>query len=56
MRSSDGINDDMQLSIVVLPEPVPPQTSTFSRALTIACMNSTMSAVTVSLSIKSSTV
>ena len=37
MRSSSGTKLDRQLSIVVLPEPVPPQTSRLSRAVTTAC-------------------
>ena len=33
MRSSFGMNDESTLSIVVLPEPVPPETRMFSASL-----------------------
>ena len=36
IRSPSGMNDDSALSVVVLPEPVPPLTRTFSRARTAA--------------------
>ena len=54
-RSSTGMKAEIQLSIVVLPEPVPPQTSTLRRARMIARMNSTMSCVMLSLATRSST-
>ena len=39
MRSFSGINDDMTFKVVVLPEPVPPDTSMLIRALTQARKN-----------------
>ena len=39
MRSSRGTNDDIAFSIVVLPEPVPPEMRTFSFPLTHAARN-----------------
>ena len=36
MRSSPGMNDDSTLSVVVLPAPVPPETTTLSRPRTQA--------------------
>ena len=39
MRSSLGTNDDIAFSIVVLPEPVPPEIRTFSFPLTHAARN-----------------
>ena len=56
MRSSFGMNDDRTLSVVVLPEPVPPQTNTFRRASTAARRNSNMSGVAVPNRMRSSTV
>ncbi len=56
MRSSFGMNDDRMLSIVVLPEPVPPETKMLSRASTQAFRKSNMSGVDVPKRIRSSTV
>ena len=56
IRSSFGMNDDRTLSVVVLPEPVPPETKTFRRASTQALRKSNMSAVAVPNRIRSSTV
>src|SRR4051794_41958913 len=56
MRSSFGMNDDSTLRVVVLPEPVPPDTNTLRRASTAARRNSNMSGVAVPNRIRSSTV
>ena len=56
MRSSLGMNDDRTLSVVVLPEPVPPDTKRFSRASMHARRNSNISGVAVPNPIRSSTV
>ncbi len=56
MRSSDGMKDDKTLSSVVLPEPVPPDTTQLSRACTHALRNSTASAVSEPYEIRFSTV
>src|SRR3972149_6544617 len=51
MRSSFGMNCDRTLSIVVLPEPVPPEMTALMREMTQALRNSTASAVIVPYSI-----
>ena len=56
IRSSSGIKEDSTLSSVVLPEPVPPDTTIFSRATTHACKNSATSSVNDPQWIRSSTV
>ena len=56
MRSSFGMNDDRTFSIVVLPEPVPPETTMFRRASTQARRKSNISGVAVPKRIRSSTV
>ena len=56
MRSSFGMNDDSTLRVVVLPEPVPPDTKMFRRASTQARRKSNMSAVAVPNRMRSSTV
>ena len=56
MRSSTGMLADMTLSKVVLPLPVPPETSTFNRARTRPLINSAMPAVSAPMRIKSCTV
>ena len=56
MRSSLGMNDDRTLSIVVLPEPVPPETKMFRRASTHARRKSNISGVAVPKRIRSSVV
>ena len=50
------MNDESTLSIVVLPEPVPPETTMLSRASTQALRNVAISAVNVPNRIRSSTV
>ena len=40
MRSSDGMKDDSTLSVVVLPAPVPPETTMLSRPRTQASRKS----------------
>jgi hypothetical protein len=56
IRSSSGMNADTTLSVVVLPEPVPPETKTFSLASTHAFRKSNISAVAVPKRTRSSTV
>ena len=56
MRSSFGMNDERTLSIVVLPEPVPPETKTLRRASTHARRKSNISGVEVPKRIRSSVV
>ncbi len=56
MRSSLGMNDESTLRVVVLPEPVPPETNRFSRASMQAWRNSNISGVAVPNRIRSSTV
>ncbi len=56
IRSSSGMNDDSTLRVVVLPEPVPPDTKMLSRASTQARRNSNISGVAVPNAIRSSTV
>ena len=56
IRSSFGMNDDSTLRVVVLPEPVPPETNRFSRASMHACRNSNISGVAVPNLTRSSTV
>ena len=56
IRSSSGMNDESTLSIVVLPEPVPPETTMLSRASTQALRNVAISGVKVPKRIRSSTV
>ena len=56
IRSSFGMNDERTLSVVVLPEPVPPETKMFRRASTHARRKSNMSAVAVPNRMRSSTV
>ena len=56
IRSSFGMNDDRTFRVVVLPEPVPPDTKRFRRASTQALRKSNMSAVAVPNRIRSSTV
>ena len=56
MRSSLGRKDDSTLSVVVLPEPVPPETKMFSRACTQARRNSNISGVAVPKRTRSSVV
>src|SRR5260221_14376126 len=50
------MNDDRTFSVVVLPEPVPPETKMFKRASTQARRNSNMSVVAVPKRIRSSVV
>ena len=56
IRSSFGMNDERTLSVVVLPEPVPPETKMFRRASTQARRKSNMSGVAVPNRTRSSTV
>ena len=56
IRSSFGMNDERTLRVVVLPEPVPPDTKMFNRASTHARRKSNMSAVAVPNRMRSSTV
>ena len=56
MRSSLGMKDERMLSIVVLPEPVPPATKMFRRASTHALRKSNISGVAVPKRMRSSTV
>ncbi len=56
IRSSLGMNDERTLSVVVLPEPVPPETKMFRRASTQALRKSNISGVAVPKRIRSSTV
>ena len=56
IRSSSGMNDDRTLRVVVLPEPVPPDTKTLRRASTQTLRNSNISAVAVPKRTRSSTV
>ena len=42
-----GMNDDSTFRVVVLPEPVPPETNTFSRASMHACRKANISGVAV---------
>ena len=56
IRSSSGMNDERMLSIVVLPEPVPPETKMLRRAFTQASRNSNISGVAVPKRTRSSTV
>ena len=56
IRSSLGMNEDSTLSVVVLPEPVPPETKTFRRASTQAFRKSNISGVAVPKRMRSSTV
>ena len=56
MRSSLGMNDESTLSVVVLPEPVPPETKQLRRASTQAFRKSNMSGVAVPKRMRSSTV
>ena len=55
-RSLSGMNDDRTLRVVVLPDPVPPDTNTLRRASTQALRNSNISAVAVPKLTRSSTV
>ena len=50
------MNDDRTLRVVVLPEPVPPETKTLSFASTQTRMNSNISSVAVPNRMRSSTV
>ena len=50
------MNDESTLRVVVLPEPVPPETKRLSRASMHACRNSNISGVAVPNRIRSSTV
>ena len=56
IRSSSGMNDDRTLRHVVLPEPVPPDTNTLSRASMQARRKSNISDVAVPNPMMSSTV
>ena len=56
MRSSLGIKEESTFSVVVLPEPVPPETKTFRRASTQALRKSNISGVAVPKRMRSSTV
>ena len=56
MRSSCGMKSDSTFRVVVLPEPVPPETRMFSRASTQALRNATISGGRVPKLIRSSTV
>ena len=56
IRSSFGMNDDRTLRVVVLPEPVPPDTNRFRRASMHARRNSNISDVAVPNRMRSSTV
>jgi hypothetical protein len=51
-----GMNDERTLRVVVLPEPVPPDTKMLRRASTHARRKSNMSAVAVPNRMRSSTV
>ncbi len=42
IRSLEGIKPEQILSVVVFPEPVPPEIKTFKRPLTMACSKSAM--------------
>ena len=56
IRSSFGMNEDSTLRVVVLPEPVPPETKMFRRASTQALRKSNISGVAVPKRTRSSTV
>ncbi len=56
MRSSLGMKEERTLSVVVLPEPVPPETKMLSRASTQAFRKSNISGVAVPKRMRSSTV
>ena len=56
MRSSSGMNRESVFSIVVLPEPEPPEITIFSRASTQPLMKSSMPVVKVWFLIRSSVV
>ncbi len=56
IRSSFGMNEERTLRVVVLPEPVPPETKMLRRASMQTRMNSNMSAVAVPNRMRSSTV
>ncbi len=56
IRSSSGMNDERTLRVVVLPEPVPPETKMLSRASTQARRKSNISAVAVPKRTRSLTV
>ncbi len=56
MRSSLGMNEESTLSVVVLPEPVPPETKMLRRASTQAFRKSNISGVAVPKRMRSSTV
>ena len=53
MRSVSGMNDDSALSMVVLPEPVPPEMMMFSFACTQARKNSASSFVSAPVATRS---
>ena len=56
IRSSFGMNEERTFRVVVLPEPVPPETKTLRRASTQALRKSNISGVAVPKRIRSSTV
>ena len=56
IRSSFGMNDESTFRVVVLPEPVPPETKMLSRASTQARRKSNISGVAVPNLTRSSTV
>ena len=56
MRSLLAMLHDIAFSMVVLPEPVPPEISTFNLHFTIAASNSAISGVIASFSIRLSMV
>ena len=56
IRSSSGMNAEITLRVVVLPDPVPPETKMLSRASTHTRRNSNISAVAVPNPTRSSTV
>ena len=55
MRSSEGMNDDSTLRVVVLPVPVPPETMMLRRPTTQACRKRAAWALSVPNRIRSST-
>ena len=56
MRSSEGMNDESTLSVVVLPAPVPPETTTLSRPRTQASRKSAVRSLSEPNLIRSLTV
>ena len=56
IRSSAGMNEESTFSVVVLPEPVPPLITMFSRPRTHACSSSATCSVMVPNEMRSPTV